>query len=440
MHHLPDLLNDDIKSLFLKYLAPSISATFVTSIYVLADTIMLGKGVGANAIAALNIILPIYSLLFGTGLLLGIGGGVLMSIANGSGNTEKANSYFTLSILCGIIFSIVYIAIGILFFTPLIFLLGGSKDNLELISKYFIFLVIFGPIFIFSSLLQAFVRNDRNPKRAMIAVITGGVTNIILDYIFIFQLNMSMAGGAAATVIGTFLTDCILLSHFFSPRNTMKLLKRKFHYSMVTQIFRCGLSSFFTEISSGALMLFFNLQLLRYIGEKGVIVYGIIANCVIVAMSLFNGIAQASQPLIATNFGAKQFNRVASIRQFGTIITAVTGILLFVSGFFNPEYLIGIFIQSTAEINSIGIFAIRIYFIAFLFMGVNIFYSTYFQSIIKPYYALLICFLRGFIISAILVFTLPLIIQPSSIWFVMPITELIVLMITILYLNNKSII
>lgn len=428
-----DILKDDIKGLFFKkYLLPSISATLVTSIYVLADTIMVGKGVGAHAIAALNIVLPIYSVLFGTGLLLGIGGGVLMSVANGSGNHEKANTFFTLSILCGILFSILYMGFGLLFFKPIIFLLGGTEQNFPLIKQYLFPLLLFAPAFIFSSLLQAFVRNDKSPKRAMIAVISGGVTNIVLDYIFIFEFHWSMFGAVLATIMGTILTDCILFSHFLSNKNTMKLTKQELSLSSVFHIFSCGLSSFLTEISNGILIFFFNIQFLNYIGEIGVVVYSIISNCVIVAMSLFNGVSQASQPLIATNYGAHQINRVRLVYRLGIIVIITIGCLLFASGFFAPEFFISIFVEPTKEINQLGISAIRIYFIAFLFMGYNIFSATYFQSIIQPAYSFMISFLRGLIISGIFIFLFPIIWGANSLWYVMPFTELIVCFIAII--------
>lgn len=434
-----DILKDDIKGLFFKkYLLPSICATLVTSIYVLADTIMIGKGVGAHAIAALNIVLPIYSILFGTGLLLGIGGGVLMSVANGSGNHKKANSFFTLSVLCGIFFSIFYIMFGILFFKPIIFLLGGTEQNFLLIKEYLFPLLLLTPAFIFSSLLQAFVRNDKNPKKAMIAVICGGVTNIVLDYIFIFEFQWSMFGAVLATILGTILTDCILLSHFFSKKNTMQLTKQYLSFKSIFHIFSCGFSSFLTEISNGALIFFFNIQFLNYIGEIGVIVYSIISNCGIVAMSLFNGVSQASQPLIATNYGANQIKRVSLVSRLGTIVIIVIGCILFASGFFAPEFFISMFVEPTKEITKLGISAIRIYFIAFLFMGYNIFSATYFQSIVKPMYSFTISFLRGLIISGISVFLFPIIWGADSLWYVMPFTEIIVCFIAVL-LSLKTI-
>ena len=415
-----DLLHDDPKKLFFKYLLPSISATLVTSIYVLADTIMIGKGVGQDGLAVLNFILPLFTLFFGTGLLLGVGGAVLMSVANGSGDKKLANTYFTHAALSGAFLAILFTVLGLVFLEPIGYMLGCTPVNIGLFTSYAQYLVGFCPVFLFSSLLQAFVRNDGAPKRAMVAVISGGVTNIILDYIFIFILGMGMAGGAIATVIGSITSVTLLLTHFMSKQNTMKLLKGKIQVNLIGRILHSGLPSFLIEVASGIVILLFNLQLLKYVGEVGVVVYSIMANSAIVAMSLFNGVSQGAQPIMATNYGADQSERVVSVRRLGSITVVIIGI------------------EPTTEVLDMARGAIRIYFAAFIMMSLNIFYSTYFQSVLKPKLSLIICLLRGIIICTILVFLLPLLIGVTGIWLVMPITELITAIIAMMMVRSAK--
>lgn len=433
-----DLLHDDSKKLFFKYLIPSISATLVTSIYVLADTIMIGKGVGASGIAALNLILPIFSLFFGTGLLLGVGGAVLMSVANGRGDKKLANTYFTNSLISGGVIAILFMIIGLIFLEPIGYMLGSTESNIERFTSYCKYLIGFCPIFVFSSLLQAFIRNDSAPKRAMIAVISGGVMNIILDYIFIFKFGMGMAGGAIATVLGSITSVIILLTHFTSKQNTMKLIKGSFRIKIVSKIVHSGLPSFLIEIAGGIVVLLFNLQLLKYVGEVGVVVYSIIANTAIVAMSLFNGVSQGAQPIMAINYGAGQTDRVLSVRRLGAITTFAIGIIIFLLGFLFPEIAVQIFIEPTPQIIEMARGALRIYFVAFIMMSLNIFYSTYFQSILKPKISLIICLLRGVILCVILVLILPIFMGVTGIWLVMPITELITVFITIGLVKSRK--
>lgn len=426
-----DLLKEAPKKLFFRYLLPSISATLVTSIYVLADTIMIGQGIGADGIAALNYILPIFNLFFGTGLLLGVGGSVLMSVANGSGNKELGNTYFTSSVIWGAIIGLIYMILGSAFLKPIGYMLGSDASNIHLFTSYGRYLIGFAPVFIFSSLLQAFVRNDHAPKRAMVAVISGGVMNIVLDYIFIFIFKMGMMGGAIATVLGSVTSVTILLTHFKSKQNTMRLVKVKSPFKILVSTLHSGFPSFLIEMASGIVVLIFNLQLLKYVGQNGVVVYSIIANTAIVAMSLFNGVSQGAQPIMATNYGAKQMERVIEVRRLAVMTAMLIGGIIFALGALFPQIAVNAFVKPTPEITQMASGAIRIYFTAFIVMSLNIVYSTYFQSVLKANLSMIICLLRGVIISIILVLVLPQFWGVTGIWLVMPITEIVTAMIAL---------
>ena len=300
-----DLLKDEPRKLFLKYLIPSVSATMVTSIYLLADSIMVGKGLGEIAIAALNLVLPLFNILFGTGALFGVGGGVLFSVAMGNHDPQRAKRYFTLAVLLNGSFMLFYLICGIFFLKPILTALGATAVTMPDAYAYARCIVLGVPFFTFSSFLQALIRNDKAPKLAMLAVITGGVTNIVLDWVFIFPLGWGMAGAALASVIGVILTCLILCTHFFHKENHLSFLIERLRLRYVKEIFQYGFSSFFMEISTGIVIFVFNLQLLHYAGELGVTVYSILSNSAYMIIALSNGIAQAAQPLIATNFGAR---------------------------------------------------------------------------------------------------------------------------------------
>lgn len=424
MKHL-DLTKDSTKKLFFRYLLPSISATLVTSIYILADSIMIGKGVGAVGIAALNIVLPLFTLFFGTGLLFGVGGSVLMSIANGSNDPVLGKQYFTTSVFSVTVISVILVALLELAFKPVLYFLGATDVTYALASEYGRILVAGAPIFMFSALLQAFVRNDKDPNLSMIAVVSGGVSNIILDYIFIYRFQWGMRGGAIATVIGSTLTCGILLAHFFKKSNQLKLIKHGFSLQRFGKIVTSGLSSFLIEIANGIVTCLFNIQLVRYIGEIGITVYSIIANSSFIVMSLANGVAQASQPILAVNFGAGKNKRVNEVKYLGLITTTIIGVAIVALGALFPGVITGMFVHTTEEILALSIPAIRMYIIAFLFMNLNIFISSYFQAVMKPQYAMGINLLRGLILSSAFVMILPLIIGDNGIWISMPIVEAI---------------
>lgn len=284
MRQHPDLLHDDVNRLFYKYLIPSISATLVTSIYILADTVMIGRGVGSLGIAALNILLPLFSLFFATGMMFGVGGSVLFSFAKGRKDDRDAREHFTAAFAGVVLMAVFYEVFCNLFFDQLTALLGRNEAMDGLVREYGRILVAGAPVFLLSSFLQAFVRNDKAPKTAMTAVIAGGVSNVFLDYLFIFPMGMGMAGGAVATVIGSVITVGILCTHFFSPHNSLKLT-RNFKIRYIWEAVINGISSFVVDMANGIVIFLFNRQLLAYVGDLGVVVYGIISNSALIVNS-----------------------------------------------------------------------------------------------------------------------------------------------------------
>lgn len=426
-----NILKDDVKKLYIKYFFPTVGAALVTSIYILFDTIFIGQGVGGDGLAALNIVLPIYSIVFGCGYLLGVGGSTVMGIEKGRGKEKRAREIFSLSIITSITVALTLFIICQLFMEDIAYLLGATPVTIDLIMEY-MNVVEWGIIpFIIGATLQGFVRIDKAPKRAMVATITGGLINIILDYIFVFPLGMGMFGAALATVLSYTLSCTILLTHFISKNNSLKLTLNCYKKSYLIRIIKTGIPSFFVEISMGIVIFLFNLQLLRFIGDVGVTAYSIISNSAIIAVSIFNGICQTIQPLVSLNIGAKQKSRAMELRKIALTTAIIFGALYTLMGYLFPEQLINIFVTPTEEIVSIAVVAIRIYFIAFIVMGVNMVIGGYFQAIEMPKFAILLATLRGLIIVSILVFTLPLIFGVKGIWLSIPVTEVITLVIAL---------
>ena len=191
-----NLLKDNVYKLYFKYFFPTMCAALSTSIYILFDTIFIGQGVGSAGLTALNIALPIYSIYFGTGLLIGIGGSTLMSIEKGRKREDKAQKIFTLSFVIGLFLSFIYTVIGFVFLDEIATILGATKAVLPLVKEYMIVVVVGTLPFVMGSILAPFIRADKAPKKAMFAVIFSGFLNIILVYLFVFLLSMGMLGVA----------------------------------------------------------------------------------------------------------------------------------------------------------------------------------------------------------------------------------------------------
>lgn len=430
------LKTESVRKLFMRYLIPAICGTMVTSIYILADTIIIGKGIGIDAMAGLNIVLPLFNVFFGIGLLFGVGGSVLMSIARGKGDIKEGNRYFSMALILNAVTSVVLTVIMFAFMKPILNFLGATEVTMPYIEDYAPYVIGGLCFFAFSTFLQTFVRNDGAPKLSMLAVISGGVLNIILDIIFVYPLNMGMKGAAIASVLGSVCTVVILLTHFLSKSNGLYLCFNNISGKTILNITKNGFSSFVVEIASGLVMFIYNIQILKYIGDIGVSMYGVITNTVIIVNCLCNGVNQAAQPLISVNYGAGLKERVNDVKNIGLRTAFLICSVIAIIGLVVPDLFTNIFLNPNKEILKLSSSAIRIYFVGFFVMGINVFAVGYFQSTIKPFISLVICILRGCILSILFVYILPEIFGITGIWASMPLAEFITFIISI-YLLKK---
>ena len=421
-----DLLRDTPRSLYIRYLAPSVSASLVTSIYILADTIMVGRGCGAEALAALNLVLPLFAVLYACGMLFGVGGGVLYSVALGSQDTERARSVWSTASVLAVLTAAALTVLGLVFFRPLCYVLGADESNIKMVMEYAIFVVAGAPIFLLSSFLQAFVRNDRDPKRAMAAVLTGSVVNIVFDYIFIFNFKLGLTGGAVATVMGNILTVLVLCTHFRTPQNGLHFVRRAVRLRPAGEIIAAGAPSFFIEAATGLITFTFNRQILRYLGHLGVVAYGVVANYALVMQSLFNGTGQAAQPIMAANFGASQRERVHAVQRMGLVTVLIFAALAVTCAFAIPREMTALFVKLSDDLLALSIPAVRTYFLAFIPFGVNLFLTTYLQAVVRPVPALAIMVLRGVVLPVAFAFLLPAVFDGAAIFAAVPCAETIV--------------
>ena len=435
-----DLQKDDLKKLYLRFLIPSLGSAMVMSIYTLTDAIVIGKGVGADALAALSITTPLLCILMAMGILFGVGGSVQMSVHRGTGNFEKANRFFTLSFaMLAVIAVILWIVYG--FGISILLRVMGANDTLYPYAlAYMKKINLFLPIAVFSNYIAIFVRADEDPNRAMAGVLLGGVVNIILDIVFVFPVHMGIGGAALASAIGMVIQVLVGITHFFSGKNKLKFIRPKHVASSIAQIIGNGIPSFFNEFANGFIVLLFNIQILRFCGESALSVYSVISNCVILFNSLFTGVGQSIQPIVANNYGGGKWDRINKIRKMSFLTIAVMGLLFSMSGILSPNGVCSVFMNPDAEMRRIAQIGVKIYFIAFFPMGINLLTSYYLQSVLRVKESLSISLLRNVILSSIAILAFPVLFGGNSLWMVMPVVEIIVLFISILFLmqNRKS--
>lgn len=423
---------------FAKYVSLNILGMIGLSCYILADTYFISKSVGSIGIAALNFSIPVYSLIHGIGLMIGIGGASRFTILRWENKKEKANEVFSSSIKVGFLIGVLFIAIGVLGSKYLAIALGADNTTLSLTKTYLTTLLSFAPFFIINNIFITFVRNDNNPKLSMIAMLVGSFSNIILDYIFVFPFNMGMFGAALATGVAPIVSICILLYHLTSDKNTLKFIKIKLKIKRILDIFKLGLSSFIIEISSAVVLITFNLVILRIEGNIGVAAYGIVANLALVGIAILTGLAQGIQPLTSKYYGLLKKDIVKRVYHYAIVTSIIIGGLLYICVRVYSKEIIGIFnSENNSHIAKIADMGLKIYFIGFLFVGINIVTAIFFSSIEKAKYAFSITILRGLIIIVPMVIVMSGALGMVGVWFAFVFTELIVTAVVI-YLMKKA--
>lgn len=433
-----DLLKDNLKKLYFRFLIPSLGSAMVMSIYTLTDAIVIGKGVGPDALAALSITTPLLCILMSMGILFGVGGSVQMSVHRGTGNYEKANRYFTLSFAALAVISLILWIVYGFGISGLLRLMGANDTLFPYALAYMRYINIFLPIAVFSNYFAIFVRADGDPNRAMAGVLLGGAFNIVLDIVLVFPVQMGIGGAALASAIGMVIQVLVGTSHFFSRKNGLKFIKPKHTVSSIGQIIGNGIPSFFNEFANGFIVLLFNIQILKYCGDAALSVYSVISNCVILFNSLFTGVGQSIQPIIATNYGAGKWERIKTVRNMAFVTIIIMGAVFSACGILSPNGVCSVFMTMNEEMTAIAQRGLRMYFIAFLPMGINLLTSYYLQSILSVKKSLCISLLRNVILSSAAILAFPLIFGGNVLWMVMPVVELAVLVLSVVFLRTQK--
>lgn len=421
-----DLLKGNIRHIYFKYLSAAFGSALISSIYSLVDMAMVGQYQGPGGTAALAVVAPVWNIIYSLGLLTGIGGSVLYSAAKGKGEHEKRNEYFTTALLGTALFAAIC-WLAVIFFDAQMLRLFGAEQTLLPLSRAYLKPVKFAvPLFLFNQMLAAFLRNDGNPALATKAVLAGGICNIFGDYFFVFTLNMGIMGAGLATAAGALITFAVMITHFFSARNTLRLVRPKHLYRQFHQILVTGFSTFFIDVAMGILTMLFNRQIIRYLNTDALSVYGVIVNISTIVQCCAYSVGQAAQPIISINFGARKRNRIAETLKYALYTVAFFSLFWTLVTFAFPNAIVRIFMAPTEEILAIAPFILRSYGISFLLLPLNIFSTYYFQSVMKPLASFFVSVSRGLVVSGILIYTLPVLLGADSIWFAMPVTEVLV--------------
>ena len=283
---------------FFKYVSFSVMGMVGISCYILADTFFVANGLGAAGLTALNLAIPVYNFINGCGLMLGMGGATRFSIAMAAGDEAKGRRIFTNAIYAVCAAALIFVTMGLLFSQQITGMLGADEVAFQMTNTYLRVLLLFSPAFLLNNILLCFVRNDGNPGLPMLAMLGGSVANIVLDYVFIFPLHMGIFGAVLATGIAPVISISILSPHFLSGKCGFGFRKEKLDIKLIGGFVSTGFSSFVAEVSTGIVMIVFNIIILNLMGNIGVAAYGVIANIALVVLAVFTGIGQGTQPVV----------------------------------------------------------------------------------------------------------------------------------------------
>ena len=397
------------------------------SCYILADTFFISKGLGANGLTALNLAIPVYSFVHGSGLMIGMGGATKYAIFKGQKSKKNAEKVFTNALFTGAVMMAVFFLAGIFLSGQIASLLGADQTVFAMTRTYLKVILLFAPAFILNDIMICFVRNDGNPKLSMIAMLTGSFSNILLDYLFIFPMKMGILGAVLATGLAPVISLCILSVHFMKKQNQFYFIKTPVSLDLVKATVQLGFPSLITEVASGLVMIVFNMIILNIQGNVGVAAYGVIANLSLVVTAIYTGIAQGMQPLTSRAYGHGDTKTIRQIFRYGVLTMLVISIVIYGFTFGMAEPIVEIFNSGhNGKMHEIATTGLRLYFIAIPFMGFNIVSAMLFSSTEKALSAQVVSLSRGIAISIPMAFLLSQAAGLYGVWMTIPITEGIV--------------
>ena len=414
---------------FASYAGMNILAMAGFSCYILADTFFIAQGMAADGLAALNLAIPVFSLIAGCGKLLGMGGAIQYSVLGSQGEQDRANRAFSWSIAAGLAISVLFVLAGLFAAGPLARQLGAEGKVLGMTQSYLRVLLYFSPAFILEGALVCFVRNDGSPQLAMLGTVCGSLANILLDYLLIFPLDMGILGAALATGVSPLAGLAILSLHWRKRRRGLCL--RRPVGAPWGRILALGFPSLAAELCSGLAMMAFNLTILRLEGDLGVAVYGVVANLAIVAVAMFDGLAQGMQPLVSRAYGRGKEEQTRRLFLWGLSAALLLAAAMIGAATLGAGPIAGLFnSQRDPELQRMAVQGLRLYFTAMPFAGVNIVAAAYFTATERALPAQVVTLCRGFVLVLPALALLSTWLGLAGVWLAVPAAEALTVLVS----------
>lgn len=424
----------------IKFTIPTIIMMIFTSIYGVVDGLFISNYAGSNAFASINLIMPAIMILGTIGFMLGTGGSAIVSKTLGEGDNERANKYFSMFIYLEIILGIIFTVLGLIIIKPVARLLGATDEMMHDCLVYGRILLIGIVPFVLQNSFQSFIVVAEKPKFGLIVTIIAGVTNMVLDYLFIGVFKWGVAGAAIATITSQFVGAIIPLIYFFKKNKTMlRLGHTKFELATILSACANGSSEMVTNLSLSLVSILFNKQLMKFAGANGVSAYGVIMYIGFLFVGTYVGYSVGTAPIISYHFGAKNKEEVKGLLNKSVKLLGMIAIIMTLLAELLAKPLASIFVSYDKQLLSLTINAIRLYSLSYIISWFNIFASSFFTALNDGFVSALISFMRTLVFQVLAIIILPKLYELNGVWLSVTVAELFAIIVSITcFIKNRK--
>lgn len=437
-----EIASSNIYKTFFKFTLPNMVGLIAMSSVALVDGYFVGNYVNSVALAAVNIIIPLITVVFGISIMLTIGAAVLIGTYLGEGKVNKASAVFTKVMITITVISLFFTVLCFIFSEEVSRLLGANDEIMVYAVPYLKMVSIF---FLFQALeysLSVIIRTDGNPYLASTAVLFGAVLNFILDYIFIVKMNMGISGAALGTGISFMTSTFLMLFHFILKKGRVYLTKQIGKWKEIIYASYNGSSELLSEASVAVVAYLFNNIMVQNLGTYGVEAFAVINYALWATNMLCYAVGDSLVPLISINYGAMQYKRIQKILSLSRISVIFIGASVFALFTFIPEKIIATLLNPVTDKDAFDIALVFADYMkyAFLILGLNMVYSSSFTAFQKPLHSVVVALSRGLILPVIFIFTMPLFFADKGIYSAVPLAEALTFILSFILWRNTAVI
>ena len=418
----------------IKFAMPTMIMLFFVSLYIMTDGVFVSRFVNTNAFAAINIVYPLFSILFAISIMFASGGSALVAKKMGEQKNKQAKQYFSLIVLSSAIIGLIFALVCLLFIKHIIYLLGADNLIYNYCYDYIVPILIFSPLCVLQMIFHSFFVTAGKPKIGLISSLTGGITNIIFDYIFIVLMELGIAGAAYGTIVGFIAQNSIGILYFtFKRKGTLYFVKPVYNLLIVVKSCYNGIAEFVGNVSISITTFLFNIEMMKYIGVDGVAAITIVLYAEFILTSIFYGYSSGVAPIFSYNYGSKNTYQLKNIFKTSMIFIILSSVLVYMLSIPASSYIIDVFARENSKVFYIALKGFFIFAISFLFTGTNIFSAAMFTAFSNGKVAAIIMLLRTFVFLSLAILLLPLIFKINGIWLAVPVSEFLSIIISIFY-------